>query len=59
VSVSRIEARWTCESGGVAYYCVQGPTLVIEYAPRDGLAGHVHEIIRDPTNDYGKNLPQP
>ena len=40
-----------------AYYRIQGPRLVIEYAPQQ-LGGdpamHVHTIYRDPTNDYGR-----
>jgi hypothetical protein len=35
-----------------AYFRIQGPTLVIEYAPQGGL-DHIHTIYRDPTNDYG------
>jgi len=39
-----------------AYYRIQGPNLVIEYAPQR-LGGdpslHVHTMYRDPTNDYG------
>ena len=38
--------------GGAAYFRIQGPTLVIEYAPQRGV-DHVHTIYRDPTNDYG------
>jgi hypothetical protein len=42
-----------------AYYRIQGPHLVIEYAPQE-LGGdpalHVHTMYRDPTNDYGKKL---
>jgi hypothetical protein len=41
-----------------AYYRIQGPHLVIEYAPQE-LGGdppmHVHTMYRDPTNDYGRN----
>ena len=40
-----------------AYYRIQGPHLVIEYAPqrlRGDLSMHVHTMYRDPTNDYGK-----
>lgn len=38
-----------------AYYRIQGPRLVIEFAPqRDDPALHVHTIYRDPTNDYGR-----
>jgi hypothetical protein len=40
-----------------AYYRIQGPQLVIEYAPQR-MGGdpsmHVHTMYRDPTNDYGK-----
>jgi hypothetical protein len=44
--------------GSAAYYRVQGPTLVIEYAPQGG-TNHIHTIIRDPSNDYGKRLTRP
>jgi hypothetical protein len=38
-----------------AYYRIQGPHLVIEYAPQsDEPTNHVHTIYRDPTNDYGQ-----
>ena len=39
-------------NGSVAYFRVQGPALVIEYAPQGGV-DHIHTIYRDPTNDYG------
>jgi Protein of unknown function (DUF3500) len=48
---------------GSAYYRIQGPKLVIEFAPQGGGPGgpgmggptlHVHTIYRDPTNDYGR-----
>jgi hypothetical protein len=42
-----------------AYYRIQGPKLVIEYAPQrlgGDLSLHVHTIYRDPTNDYGRGL---
>jgi hypothetical protein len=42
-----------------AYYRIQGPHLVIEYAPQS-LGGdpslHVHTMYRDPTDDYGQRL---
>jgi Protein of unknown function (DUF3500) len=42
-----------------AYYRIQGPHLVIEYAPQR-LGGdpsqHVHTMYRDPTNDYGRSI---
>jgi hypothetical protein len=40
-----------------AYYRIQGPTVVIEYAPQPLAVDptmHLHTIYRDPTNDYGK-----
>jgi hypothetical protein len=39
-----------------AYYRIQGPHVVIEFAPqRDDPGLHVHTIYRDPTNDYGRS----
>jgi hypothetical protein len=42
-----------------AYYRIQGPHLVIEYAPQQ-MGGdpslHVHTMYRDPTNDYARGL---
>ena len=58
-----LEHTWFAWSGPVevaagsnvtAYYRVQGPHLVIEYAPQGGdPAMHIHTMYRDPTNDYG------
>ena len=39
-------------NGSAAYFRIQGPSLVIEYAPQGGV-DHIHTIYRDPTNDYG------
>ncbi|HET7159412.1 MAG TPA: DUF3500 domain-containing protein, partial [Burkholderiales bacterium] len=42
-----------------SYYRIQGPRLVIEYAPQPlggDLSMHIHTIYRDPTNDYGRRL---
>jgi len=45
-----------------AYYRIQGPHVVIEYAPQT-LGGdpalHVHTMYRDPTNDYGRGTGKP
>lgn len=61
-----IENTWLAWSGPTdvkpgsniaAYYRIQGPRLVIEYAPQT-VGGdptmHVHTMYRDPTNDYGR-----
>src|SRR5581483_10091119 len=45
-------------NGSVIYYRIQGPTLVIEYAPQ-GTVDHIHTIYRDPTNDYGAKFAHP
>ena len=42
-------------NGSAAYYRIQDPTLVIEYAPQGG-TNHIRTIIRDPSNDYGTEL---
>jgi hypothetical protein len=42
-------------NGSVAYFRIQGPTLVIEYAPQRTI-DHIHTIYRDPTNDYGAKI---
>lgn len=46
-------------NGQPAYFRVQGPAVLIEYAPQ-GQGGaatdHIHTIYRDPTNDYGPKL---
>lgn len=38
--------------GSAAYFRVQGPTVVIEYAPQNG-TDHIHTVIRNPEDDYG------
>ena len=42
-------------NGSAAYFRIQGPTLVIEYAPQGGV-DHIHTIYRDPSNDYGAKI---
>ncbi len=54
---------WFAWSGpleaGKAYFRIQGPTVIIEYAPQT-LGGdvtmHLHSMYRDPTNDYGRKF---
>ena len=47
-------------NGMGAYFRVQGPTVLIEYAPQGPAnapsTDHIHTIYRDPTNDYGSSL---
>jgi Protein of unknown function (DUF3500) len=57
-NLSKTYFAWSgaTENGGLAYYRIQGPTVVIEYAPQQGDLDHIHTIYRDPTNDYGAKL---
>jgi hypothetical protein len=56
---------WSGATDGTsaAYYRIQGPTVIIEFAPQGGGPGggstsldHIHTIYRDPTNEYGVAL---
>jgi hypothetical protein len=41
---------------GTAYYRIQGPKVIIEFAPQATMGdtdNHVHTIYRDPSNEYG------
>jgi hypothetical protein len=40
------------EPGKTASFRVQGPTVIIEYAPQGG-TGHIHTVIRNPEDEYG------
>ena len=57
-NLSRTFFAWSgaTENGGLAYFRIQGPTVLIEYAPQQGDLDHIHTIYRDPTNDYGARL---
>jgi hypothetical protein len=43
------------EPGKAASFRVQGPTIVIEYAPQRG-TDHIHTVIRNPEDDYGMGM---
>ncbi|MFO0796727.1 MAG: DUF3500 domain-containing protein [Gemmataceae bacterium] len=43
------------DRGKAAYFRVQGPAVVIEYAPQGG-TDHIHTVIRSPADDYGAGL---
>ena len=43
------------EKGKAVYFRVQGPSVVIEYAPQGG-TDHIHTVIRNPEDDYGAGL---
>jgi hypothetical protein len=47
--------RGPTANGGATYFRIQGPTLVIEYAPQDSV-DHIHTSNREPTNDYGARI---
>jgi len=44
-------------NGSAAYFRIQGPTVIIEYAPQN--VDHIHTFYRDPTNDYGAKFFKP
>ncbi|HYR89288.1 MAG TPA: DUF3500 domain-containing protein [Terriglobia bacterium] len=46
-------------NGSRAYFRIQGPTAMIEYAPQGSGTDHIHTFYRDPTNDYGAKLFKP
>jgi hypothetical protein len=46
-------------NGSPAYFRIQGPTAMIEYAPQGAGTDHIHTFYRDPTNDYGAKLIKP
>ena len=60
-NLARTYFAWSGDTtnGGLAYYRIQGPTVIIEYAPQQGDLDHIHTIYRDPTNDYGAKLVTP
>jgi hypothetical protein len=39
-------------TGSAVYFRVQGPSVVIEYAPQ-GSTSHIHTVVRNPKDDYG------
>jgi hypothetical protein len=60
---AKLADTWFAWSGpveaGKAYFRIQGPTVIIEYAPQKlggDVTTHLHSMYRDPTNDYGRKL---
>ncbi len=45
-------------NGTRAYFRIQGPAVMIEYAPIGTGTDHIHTFYRDPTNDYGAKVIQ-
>jgi len=43
--------------GSAVYFRVQGPAVVIEYAPQGG-TDHIHTVVRNPKDDYGAGSAQ-
>ena len=38
------------------YYCVAGPTFLLEYDNTQDDANHIHSVWRDLRNDWGEDL---
>lgn len=60
---ANLDNTWFAWSGpleaGKAYFRIQGPTIVIEYAPQrlgGDVTMHLHTMYRDPTDDYGRKF---
>ena len=60
---SHLADTWFAWAGpvelGKGYFRIQGPTVIIEYAPQrlgGDVTMHIHSMFRDPTNDYGKKF---
>ncbi|MGE3309769.1 MAG: DUF3500 domain-containing protein [Limisphaerales bacterium] len=60
---ANLAETWFAWSGpleaGKAYFRIQGPTVIIEYAPQrlgGDVTMHLHSMYRDPTNDYGRKF---
>ncbi len=53
----RILFAWAgeLEPGQGHYYRIQGPTILIEYDNTQGGANHIHTVLRDPRNDFGRD----
>lgn len=45
-------------NGSPAYFRIQGPTVIVEYAPQ-GSTDHIHSFYREPGNDYGAGFIEP
>jgi len=39
--------------GKAHYYCIQGPTIIIEYDNSQNNANHAHSVLRDLKHDFG------
>jgi len=58
--IKNVAETWFAWSGpiekGKGYFRIQGPTVIIEYAPQrlgGDVTKHIHTIYREPKNDYG------
>ncbi|MFC7547856.1 DUF3500 domain-containing protein [Plantactinospora sp. GCM10030261] len=56
--LGRIEFAWAgpARRGAGHYYCVTGPTLLIEYDNTQDDANHIHSVWRDRADDWGEDL---
>lgn len=56
--LDRLSFAWAgaVEPGVGRYYCVHGPSLLIEYDNTQDGANHAHSVWRDATNDWGQDL---
>jgi hypothetical protein len=56
--IENLSFAWagSLEPGAAHYYRIQGPVLLIEYDNTQNDANHVHSVVRDLTNDFGRDM---
>lgn len=56
--VENLSFAWagSLDPGAAHYYRIQGPVLLIEYDNTQNNANHVHSVVRDLTNDFGRDI---
>ena len=56
--IENLSFAWagSLQPGSAHYYRIQGPVLLIEYDNTQNNANHVHSVVRDLSNDYGRDI---
>ena len=56
--LDRLHFLWhgSTTPGSNHYYCIQGPTVLLEFDVLESSANHIHSLWRDPERDFGRDL---
>ena len=56
--IEKLHFAWagSLEPGRGHYYRIQSPAVLIEYDNTQNNADHVHSVVRDLTNDFGRDM---